>query len=126
RRMLHETVVHRADVELLVGVSSHIADEVGIDGVDEVLENLPAVVDLVGHGWPPARAGHVVALIAPGGPSWRIEVAADGFSWTHGGAGAADASVEAVPGALELLLYGRRPLEPERLRVVGDASLLDW
>ncbi len=41
RRMLHEAVVHRADLELTLGIEPAIAPDLAVDGIDEFLTNLP-------------------------------------------------------------------------------------
>ncbi|KJY16262.1 hypothetical protein VR46_45300, partial [Streptomyces sp. NRRL S-444] len=41
RRMLFETLVHRADAELALGIDPHIDRVLAVDGIDEFLTNLP-------------------------------------------------------------------------------------
>jgi uncharacterized protein (TIGR03083 family) len=126
RRMLHEAVVHRADLDEVAGQAPVIDAEVAVDGIEEVLGNLPAAVGLMGHGWEPDRAGDVLVLAGPDGRAWTIDVGADGFSWRRGQASEPTTLVNGDLGRLELLLYGRRPLDPSAVAIEGDASLLDW
>lgn len=86
RRMLHETLVHRMDVELAGGCEPRVASPVAADAIDELLVNLPSaahfspgVRDLRGDGQrlsvrPNAGEPHVGCgrsrgnVLGPGGP----------------------------------------------------------
>lgn len=126
RRMIHETAVHRADAALAVGRTPTVDAGVAVDGVDELLGNLPyaaafspAVAQLRGDG-------EVLALTAgDSGDAWRITLRPDGFSWERGGRGAADAHAALrSPSAADLLLTVYRRRSPGEGEVVGDAALV--
>lgn len=123
RRMIHETAIHRADAALAVGAAPTIDPEVAVDGIDELLGNLPhaaafspAVAGLRGDG-------EVLALAASDtGDAWRITLRADGFDWDRGG-GDADGGLR-TPSAADLLLTIYRRRSPGDGEVVGDAALV--
>ena len=123
RRMVHETGVHRADAELALGTAPSFTAEVAVDGVEELLDNLPhakyfrpSVAELKGDG-------QVLAFVSPDA-SWTIPLHADGFDWVRDAAPDADATFTA-PSASDLLLtlYGRRGPAPGE--ITGDAALVE-
>jgi uncharacterized protein (TIGR03083 family) len=120
RRLLHETTVHRTDVDQAAGRPPEIDAEVAVDGIDELLENLPARTSLS-----PALAelrgqGETIHLHATDGPGeWVIHLEPDGFRSEHGHT-KATAAVQARASDLQLLLYRRLPLEDPRYRLFGD------
>ncbi|MHB1525247.1 MAG: maleylpyruvate isomerase family mycothiol-dependent enzyme [Candidatus Dormibacteria bacterium] len=118
RRMAHETVVHRWDVEAALGVVSPIARNLAEDGVDEFFEVF----------WTRDRE------IFTGEGEWiRIQTLDGGQDWwvgaLPGGAGigreapltAAATTIGAAPPELFLGLWRRLP--PEVLRIEGDQQL---
>lgn len=120
RRLLHETTVHRTDFELVAGRPPEIDAEVAADGIDELLEILPArassnpaLAELRGEG----ETIHLHATDGPG--EWVISLEPDGFRTEHGHL-KATAAVQARAGDLLLLLYRRLPLEDDRYRLFGD------
>jgi uncharacterized protein (TIGR03083 family) len=124
RRQLHETAVHRADAEFALGRSPVIDAAIGVDGVDEFLDNLPfavyfapSVKDLRGNGEQIALRSNEAA--------WLITLGPDGFTWTHGEVNAG-VTVKADAGDLLLFTYGRRkPDDTAHLTIEGDRALLD-
>jgi uncharacterized protein (TIGR03083 family) len=124
RRMLHETTVHRADAELALGRDPRIDADVAVDGVDELLDNLPHaayfrphVAELRGDG----ESLHVHCTDADG--EWTVRLEPDGFHWDHGHAKATTA-VRGPAGDLLLLIYRRRPPTDDRYEVYGDDRVL--
>jgi uncharacterized protein (TIGR03083 family) len=120
RRILFEAVVHRADAELAVGLVPQIEDSVGVDGVDELLTNLPcfAWVAERQRALDPAR---VLRLEAASGEAWMINSAVDVVEDEPA------AIVRAAAGDLLLLVYGRIGLEDDRITVSGDRRFLaEW
>lgn len=115
RRMAHESTIHRTDVQSAAGVEiSEIAEDVAMDGVDEVLHLW------FGHrlrrlGVSGMRQGSIVVrtgdrrwLVRAGPPeaaAWRL----DPESSDHCGEEAAT-EVSASPMEMYLWLWGRRPL----------------
>ena len=86
RRQLHEIAVHRWDVE-----PYPFADDVAIDGIDEVLSFMLPRMQASGR-----------ATLAQG----SLHLAAPTRSWTIG-SGTPETTVESSPGELLLLLWGR-------------------
>jgi uncharacterized protein (TIGR03083 family) len=125
RRMLHETTVHRVDAELATGVAPRVDGAVAVDGIDELLENLPSaayfrprVAELRGHG------ESIGLRSSDRDDRWLIRLEPDGFRWERGD-GAATVTVTAGTGDLLLLVYGRRALRDDRFELVGDVPVLE-
>jgi len=124
RRQLHETGIHRADVERALKREPSFEPAIAVDGVDEFLENLacvtwkPGVQALKGSG-----SLHFHCTDAEG--EWLIQLNPDGFTWEHGHA-KGDVAVRATAADLYLLIWGReKPPSPERFQTFGDQALLD-
>jgi uncharacterized protein (TIGR03083 family) len=70
RRQLHETTIHRTDLERTLGRSTEVAAEVARDGVDEVLRVFLHRMHTRGH---PARLDHPLAITATDtGDTWVV------------------------------------------------------
>ncbi len=123
RRMIHETGVHRADAELALGRQPAFDPEIAVDGVEELLDNLPqaayfapGVAELKGDG--------EILLFVTDDATWAIPLQPDGFSWVRDDEVAGDATLAVrAPGDLLLTLYRRRPPAPGE--VTGRADLVD-
>ena len=125
RRQLHETMVHRMDIELAGGVEPTAPTDQATDGVDEFLANLafaahfsPNVLELRGTG------ERLAFRATDSGASWSVRLNPDGFEWLAGEYGA-DAEIAGPAVELLLALYRRRPLG-ERVEVRGDTSVADF
>ena len=125
RRMLHETVVHHADVQLAIGVEPSIPAEIALDTVDEFLDNLasaagfnPEIANLAGDG----VTIHLHATDAPG--EWMIERTPDGFTYAHGH-GKGDVALRGPISDLALWMYARRSWTEAAFETFGDTALLD-
>lgn len=131
RRMAHETVVHRVDVEDALGLSATLDGDLAVDGVDEVLELfLPFSIDT--EGWPPHG---VLWLVRADGPEqWWVE---PGHRDVHVRRGPVDGAsprerpsseatrVEAPASELFLVCWGRR-LPPAGAATGEPAVLEQW
>ncbi|GGW74480.1 maleylpyruvate isomerase family mycothiol-dependent enzyme [Streptomyces xantholiticus] len=127
RRMLFETLLHRADAELALGSRPTIDRLVAVDGIDEFLVNLPFATSF---------APKVANLRGPdktirfsstdGDDDWLVRLRSDGFGLktTHPTADTADATVRGTAADLLLLVYGRLPYTAEVLAHEGDEDLL--
>ncbi|MGW1076405.1 maleylpyruvate isomerase family mycothiol-dependent enzyme [Streptomyces sp. NPDC002537] len=130
RRMLFETLVHRADAELALGLRPVIDRDLAADGVDEFLVNLPhatffapKVADLRGDG------ETLRFRCSDGSGDWLIRLRPDGFGAERvtdgtGAAASADASVQGAAADLLLLVYGRLGHGADVFEVRGDEELL--
>jgi uncharacterized protein (TIGR03083 family) len=127
RRMLHETIVHRADAELSVGVTPEVDPAAAADGIGEFLT-------IARLGTRPSKrlaelpSGQTIHLHATDdglgeGGEWLISMADGDFTWTHGHA-KGTVAVRGPAAVLLLLTYGRVRPDDERLTVFGDQSLL--
>lgn len=127
RRMLFETLLHRADAELALGLRPSLDRALAVDGIDEFLVNLPfatffapKVANLRG----PDRT--IGFRTTDGGDAWVVRLRPDGFGLdtAHPTAAAADATVRGTAADLLLLVYGRMSYEAEPLAHEGDEQLL--
>ncbi|MGW2254529.1 maleylpyruvate isomerase family mycothiol-dependent enzyme [Kitasatospora sp. NPDC001660] len=126
RRMLFETLVHRVDAELALGVKADIAPDLAADGVDEFLTNLPRAV-FFAPGTANLRAENRTIRFArtDGDGAWLVRLRPDGFGLDPADADAsADATVSATAADLLLLLYGRIDRASAGVTVDGDEELL--
>lgn len=127
RRMVHETVIHRADAALAAVVPYEIDGEVAADALDEWLEIVgfsaasgdPEALELRGSGSILFCATDVT------GAQWLIEFGADGFAWRRGD-GAATVEVRGTLADVLLVVYRRMAADDGRVDVVGDTGLLDF
>ncbi|MFD0686857.1 maleylpyruvate isomerase family mycothiol-dependent enzyme [Actinomadura fibrosa] len=131
RRMLHESAVHRCDLDIALGREPAVAPATAADGVDELLGNLecaaafaPKIENLRGDGETLAfDAGDI-------GARWIFRLLPDRFEWSRhalpaaGGAESADAAVRGGVSDVYLFLWGRRKLGDPALDVTGDDDLL--
>ncbi|MEV6371424.1 maleylpyruvate isomerase family mycothiol-dependent enzyme [Micromonospora musae] len=131
RRFAHETLVHRADAALALGVPFTADQEVAADALDEWMEldTLPVMLEikperreLLG----PGRTLHLHAVdTAPDlAAEWLVDLTGEVVTWRR----AHEKAAVAVRGPLiELLLtvYGRRPLGDGTVQVIGDRELLE-
>lgn len=130
RRQLHETLVHRMDVELALGhepaTSPAPSPATASDGIDEFLANLapaayfsPKVKNLRGQG------AALVFRATDEDRSWTARLHDDGFTVGPGGP-PATATLEAPALTLLLVLYRRQPLTTPGVTATGDAGLIEF
>lgn len=128
RRMVHETVVHRADAALATGTVYEVAPDLAADTIDEWLQIVafsqaqgdPEAAELRGGG----RSLHLHATDVPGA-EWLIEFGENDFTWRR----AHEKATVALRGPLtELMLAFNRRQKPDEggLDVLGDRDLLDF
>lgn len=120
RRQLHETTVHRWDIEKALGVQTPIDSTVAADGVDEFLDvfvrtrgkqTLNGPLELRSSA--PARSWTLRPAKKPG----RLDINAEGVV----------PAVEVIgrPEELLLVLWGRLGLHEAEVAIVGDESVAD-
>jgi uncharacterized protein (TIGR03083 family) len=123
RRQLHETVVHRVDAELALGVPILIDEDVAADGVEEFLDVLPyarwnpGVAELRG-------AGETISLQADTGAGWMITVDPDRFHYQRSLRPGTVTVRTATSADLLQVVWGRRSADD--YAVEGDTGLLHW
>lgn len=127
RRMLFETLVHRADAELALGLSPHIDRALAVDGVDEFLTNLPfasrfapLTAELRGNDQT------IRFSCMDSDDDWLVVLRPDGFGLAASDTGprAADATIQATAADLLLLAYGRLDHRSDTFQRLGDPELL--
>jgi uncharacterized protein (TIGR03083 family) len=145
RRMAQETVIHRIDAELALtaggsaGVPGladgvqRVADDLAVDGIDEVLVVFLAYASA---RWPEdfgddlAQADKRPILVSSGGATWVVRAAPDGVHVSRGdpaaglapaGAEAPGATVRGAPEAMLRWLWGRGE---EGVSIDGDHDLV--
>ncbi|WP_058043638.1 maleylpyruvate isomerase family mycothiol-dependent enzyme [Streptomyces roseifaciens] len=130
RRMLFETLVHRADAELALGLSPHIDRVLAVDGIDEFLTNLP-FASFFAPGTAELRGPDRTIRFGctdgdDEGDDWLIHLRPDGFGLVTGDARSrtADATVRGTAADLLLLLYGRLDRNSDAFELLGDRDLI--
>ncbi len=124
RRQLHETLVHRIDLELALGLEPMGLPAITSDAIDELLDNLapaasfsPSIAELQGSD------GRIALLDTTTARRWTVSV--DPFAE---GSGDDDRPVDAELGSdgLDLLqvLYRRRSIDDIGGALQGDGALL--
>ncbi|MCF2532759.1 maleylpyruvate isomerase family mycothiol-dependent enzyme [Yinghuangia soli] len=127
RRMLHETMVHRLDTEIALGIAPEIAPETAVDGIDELLTILPGVAGrTVAPGGGETLHVHTSGGDVPG--EWTVTLAPEGYRWERGHA-KGDAALRG-PAADVLLVMTRRrdagaALAAGAVELFGDRAVLD-
>ncbi|MCQ8772907.1 maleylpyruvate isomerase family mycothiol-dependent enzyme [Streptomyces telluris] len=127
RRMLFETLVHRTDAELALGLSPHIDRVPAVDGVDEFLTNLP-FASFFAPGTAELRGpGRTLRFgCTDGDDDWLVRLRPDGFGLVTGDdrPRTADATVQGTAADLLLLLYGRLDRNSDAFQLLGDQDLI--
>lgn len=125
RRQVHETLVHRVDVQNAAGPGlrdgSDLAPGLAADGVDELVRGfLHRFGDDLHHRHPVTLGLHALDT----GDRWWVRIGPGPPSAGQGhGDGPADAEVHALAGQLFLLLWNRRAADG--LDVRGDPVVLE-
>jgi uncharacterized protein (TIGR03083 family) len=127
RRMIFETLVHRVDGELAVGAEPLIDARVAVDGVDELLVNLPHAAYFAPGVGELRGDGEVIDLVASDVDAfWSIRLLPAGYAWEWTRADAPDAVLSAASGDLLLAMYGRRSLgDAARFQCEGNAAIVE-
>ena len=128
RRMTHETVMHRADAALALGVDYMLDRQVALDAVDEWMELGSLPIHFEVHPWMrellgPGRTLHFHATDTDA--EWVVDLTGDAIVWRRAHEKAAVA-VRAPLLDLLLLIYKRRPAHGEGIEIIGDEQLLDF
>ncbi len=125
RRMAHETLVHRTDVESAFGPVGPVDRDVAADGVDEVLTAWLGyrLMAHVSPETPPNRryrgTGQVIG-VAAGTRVWRVELLESSVDISPELPHDADALVLGGPDDVYLWLWGRRG--DAAVRITGDGT----
>lgn len=117
RHQVQEAAVHAYDAQEAIGAPESIPGGVAVDGITEFL-----VVSLGTAGaWPhrPAR----LALAATEGPTWTVDLTPSGADPDPAAAGDPVVTLHGPASDLLLALFGR--ISTDRLRIDGDAKVID-
>jgi uncharacterized protein (TIGR03083 family) len=125
RRQLHETFVHRLDLELATRTPSSVDGDVALDAIDEFLSNMVCDADIALA----ARSGHGSEFlrfrsIHPEG-QWSVRLYESGYEFIDSG-GVPDVELSGTPGDLVNVLLRRRELAEVAIAISGDRSLLEY
>jgi uncharacterized protein (TIGR03083 family) len=130
RRMAHETVIHRVDAEISVGIAPTVDPWLAQDGVAEILDEFM----VGGPPWGQVVPSELTVRLESGGRKWALRSAV--FSGTSPYSGKTHEAIDALvydpdaepmatvtvdPATLDLWLWGRGDL-PEGA-IDGDASV---
>jgi uncharacterized protein (TIGR03083 family) len=126
RRQLHETLIHRSDLELAGGLWPDFDAAIAADAIDEFLENLacaaafsPEVAEIRGRG------ESLVFVAEDVDRAWTATLYPDAFEIRHGST-TARAQVSGPAARLAMLLYRRLSLEESEVEISGSESLVDF
>jgi uncharacterized protein (TIGR03083 family) len=125
RRQLHETLVHRIDLELAMGAGSSVDPTIALDAVDEFLENVKSDRDIAVRARASRPEGERLEIRATDVTrAWGVELSLDGYEFVDAPS-EPDAVLIAAPTELLAALLRRRPLERCDVVIEGDRSLVD-
>jgi uncharacterized protein (TIGR03083 family) len=126
RRQLHETLVHRMDLELAAQKSPRAESPVAIDAIDEFLSNIekvgkhsPDLSLLRGHG------EKLAFRVKDADTLWSITFGEDGFSVSSTD-GTFDAELVGSPVDLLLVILRRREVDQGNVELKGDRQLVNF
>jgi uncharacterized protein (TIGR03083 family) len=127
RRMLFETVVHRADAAFALDVEPIVDGDVAVEGIDELLSNLPHAAYFA-PGLAELRGDdETIALHATDtDATWMIRLVPAGYAWDWSN-GPADVTLRGTAADLLLAIY-RRGIHAGRLsaRATSPCSTASW
>jgi uncharacterized protein (TIGR03083 family) len=126
RRQLHETLVHRMDLELAAQINPSAEPDIAIDAIDEYLSN----IEKVGKNSPdlaPLRShGETLAFrVRDTQTLWAITFDEDGFNVSRTES-AFDAELVGSPVDLLLAILRRRDFAQGDIEVAGDRHLVEF
>jgi uncharacterized protein (TIGR03083 family) len=125
RRQLHETFVHRLDLELATGTASFIEPDIALDAIDEFLVNLKSDRDIALR----ARAGResdlfqIRSTMPPG--QWSVRLEVDDYEFVDA-TNDLDAELSGSAGEVLKVLLRRSELARSDVAVSGDETLVEY
>ncbi len=130
RRMLHETLAHRVDAELALGIPPRIVPEVAADAIDELLTIVPRALRRATEE-PAYGNGETLHIHTDGGTragEWTITLEPDGYTWQRGHA-KGDCALRGDAAAVMPVLLRRTSLAEAAsagsVEVLGDRAVLE-
>jgi uncharacterized protein (TIGR03083 family) len=126
RRQLHETLVHRMDLELTAGRRPEADPVIAADAVAEFLSNLPrAVYFSPGVAELRGEETSLAFTASDTGSRHVVYLQPDGFALTRDDR-PTDGELVAPAVDLLLILYRRYPADHRGATITGDAALVDF
>jgi predicted lipid carrier protein YhbT len=126
RRQLHETLVHRMDLELAAQIEPTAEPVITIDAIDEYLSNIEKVARHSSDLSQLRGDGERLALrIRDTDELWVLTLDKDGFSVSKD-EGAFTTEIVGPPLDLLLLILGRRTVDESDVGVFGERRLIDF
>jgi hypothetical protein len=125
RRQLHETLVHRIDLELAMGDSRYVEPSVALDAIDELVQNLKAAAQFSPRVREIRGSGEILTIRDDDGSArWTVRLERDGFSLV-GADGHSDVEVCGSSRDLLLVIYRRTSLRLSNVRVTGNRTVFE-
>lgn len=118
RRTMHETVIHRADVESAAGPPAAVGDAVALDGIDELLE---CFLCFHAEAYATAAGNGERVTVRTAGGAWTVALGPDRASLSREGVADADGTLSGPPSDVLLALWNRLPYTS--VETSGDAAL---
>jgi uncharacterized protein (TIGR03083 family) len=125
RRQVHETLVHRMDVELARGVAPTADSSLASDAIDEFLSNIQKVINASPESPLCGNGERLVFRASDTNAVWSITLRDGGFDLLPA-MGDFDALVEGSSVDLLLVIVGRRSIGEAALEVTGGTNLVDF
>jgi uncharacterized protein (TIGR03083 family) len=125
RRQVHETLVHRMDVELAGGVEPTADSALASDAIDEFLSNLQKVANSSAETSLRGSGERLVFRASDLSSVWSITLREDGFDLIPA-MGDYDVLVEGSSLELLLVVVRRRSIQDAALRITGDRNVVDF
>jgi uncharacterized protein (TIGR03083 family) len=127
RRMLHETTIHRADLDIAFGIEPEIEAAIAADGIDELFENLPHARRFRPEVMALRGKGETIAFRATDAEDrWTIHLGPEGFRCERDSDQEAIVTVSGPVAPLLLHIYGRETEASRAVTVEGDRALLEF
>jgi hypothetical protein len=114
-----ETVVHRADVESRVGPPARVADEVAIDGIDELID---CFLSFDTWAYPKDLGKGQRISVRAGDAGWTVTLTPETATFSRSATDDADAAISGAPSDILLALWNRLPYDD--VRTDGDPGAL--
>jgi uncharacterized protein (TIGR03083 family) len=126
RRQLHETMVHRMDLELAMGASPACAPEIAADAIDELLMNLPGSVYFSPRVAQLRGDDQLLRMsMIDQEMSWTVILRPNGFELVTTDE-PPTAEFVGLATDLLLLLYRRATISATNVKILGDVELAEF
>jgi uncharacterized protein (TIGR03083 family) len=124
RRQLHETFMHRVDLDVARGATPYVEPVVAADAIDEFLVNLASNDAQIGAIEGGAN-GEILSIVSTDVPTrWSVQPSESGFRLVEDLL--ADAELSGHAGALALVVNRRASLVDSAVSISGDRSLVEF